>query len=51
MAFILSSTTNEKQYIQRRGRVLRKSKDDPNKVAEIYDFVCFPPSLEDKDKY
>ena len=50
MAFILSSTTNEKQYIQRRGRVLRKSKDDPSKVAEIYDFVCFPPSLEDKDK-
>ena len=50
MAFILSSTSNEKQYIQRRGRVLRKSKDDPHKVAEIYDFVCFPPSLEDKDK-
>jgi len=49
MAFILSSTTNEKQYIQRRGRVLRKS-DNPDKVAEIYDYVCFPSNVDPSGK-
>ena len=34
-AFILASTTNPKEYIQRRGRVLRKAKNKP--YAEIYD--------------
>ncbi len=39
-AFILASTTNPKEYIQRRGRVLRKF---PGKeYAEIYDFVTLP---------
>ena len=39
-AYILASTKNPRQYIQRRGRVLRKS---PGKqVAEIYDFVVLP---------
>lgn len=43
-AFILASSTNPKEYIQRRGRVLRKS---PNKkYAEIYDFVTVPRSVE-----
>lgn len=43
-AFILASSTNPKEYIQRRGRVLRKS---PNKeFAEIYDFVTFPHDLD-----
>jgi superfamily II DNA or RNA helicase len=44
-AFILSSTTNEKQFIQRRGRVLRKSKGKD--YAEIYDFITLPRCLED----
>jgi len=39
-AFILASTKNERQYIQRRGRVLRK--DDSKTEAEIYDFVVLP---------
>lgn len=44
-AFILASSTNPKEYIQRRGRVLRKS---PNKqFAEIFDFITLPHSLED----
>lgn len=44
-AFILASTTNPKEYIQRRGRVLRKA---PGKeYAEIYDFVTLPRPLED----
>ena len=42
-AFILASSTNPKEYIQRRGRVLRKF---PGKeYAEIYDFVTLPVSL------
>ena len=44
-AFILASTTNPKEYIQRRGRVLRKA---PNKdIAEIYDFVTLPRPLDE----
>ena len=39
-AFILASTKNERQYIQRRGRVLRK--DDSKTESEIYDFVVLP---------
>ncbi len=43
-AFILASTTNPKEYIQRRGRVLRLS---PGKeYAEIYDFITLPRELE-----
>lgn len=42
-AFILASSTNPKEYIQRRGRVLRKF---PGKAyAEIYDFITLPRQL------
>lgn len=44
-AFILASTTNPKEYIQRRGRVLRKSAG--KNFAEIYDFVTLPRPLDD----
>lgn len=43
-AFILASTTNPKEYIQRRGRVLRKSENKP--FAEIYDFVTLPREID-----
>ena len=43
-AFILASTTNPKEYIQRRGRVLRKAANKP--FAEIYDFVTLPRPLD-----
>ena len=43
-AFILASSTNPKQYIQRRGRVLRKSKNKD--FAYIYDFITFPHDLD-----
>ncbi len=44
-AFILASTTNPKEYIQRRGRVLRLY---PSKeFAEIYDFLALPRPLVD----
>lgn len=36
-AFILSSSTNPKEFIQRRGRILRKAKNKD--FAQIYDFV------------
>ena len=39
-AFILASSTNPKEYIQRRGRVLRKAAG--KKFAEIYDFITMP---------
>lgn len=44
-AFILASSTNPKEYIQRRGRVLRRA---PGKAyAEIYDFITLPRPLGD----
>ncbi len=43
-AFILASSTNPKEYIQRRGRVLRKALNKP--YAVIYDFVTLPTPLD-----
>lgn len=40
-AFILASSTNPRQFIQRRGRVLRKS--EGKEKAEIWDFIVIPP--------
>lgn len=48
-AFILASTTNPKEYIQRRGRVLRLAKDKP--YAVIYDFVTLTEPMEDINPY
>ena len=39
-AYILASTRNPRQYIQRRGRILRKS--EGKDYANIYDFVVLP---------
>ncbi|MHA6260037.1 DEAD/DEAH box helicase family protein [Sporosarcina sp. CAU 1771] len=44
-AFILASSTNPKEYIQRRGRVLRKFKS--KKHAVIYDFITLPVPFEE----
>jgi superfamily II DNA or RNA helicase len=41
-AIVLSSVNREKQFVQRRGRILRRSKNDANKIAEIYDIVVLP---------
>lgn len=46
-AFILASTTNPKEYVQRRGRVLRKSPETGKEYAEIYDFVTLPRPLDE----
>ncbi len=44
-AFIMSSSRNPKEFIQRRGRLLRKGKD--KKKAVIYDFITLPRNLDD----
>ena len=48
-AFILASTTNPKEYIQRRGRVLRLAKDKP--YAVIYDFVTLTGPVDEVNPY
>ena len=47
-AFIMSSTTDPKEFIQRRGRVLRRF--EGKKYAYIYDFVTIPNSNNSKSK-
>lgn len=44
-AFILASTTNPREYIQRRGRLLRPAPG--KKYAEIYDFITLPRNPEE----
>lgn len=44
-AFIMSSSRNPKEFVQRRGRLLRKS--DNKKKAVIYDFITLPRKLDD----
>lgn len=48
-AFILASSTNPKEYIQRRGRVLRKAPG--KKHADIYDFITLPVPFEELDEF
>ncbi len=48
-AFILASSTNPKEYVQRRGRVLRNA---PGKqFAVIYDFITMPIALDTINQY
>lgn len=44
-AFFVASSTSEREFIQRRGRVLRKSPETNKKLAEIFDFVVVPPDF------
>jgi DNA phosphorothioation system restriction enzyme len=41
--FLLASSTNPRQFIQRRGRLLRRAQG--KELAEIYDFIVCPPSF------
>lgn len=45
-ALILASSQNPRQFIQRRGRVLRKA--DSKAIAIIHDAIVVPMSLEDE---
>jgi DNA phosphorothioation system restriction enzyme len=49
MGFILASSTNPRQFIQRRGRLLRKAEGKNH--AEIWDFIVTPPPSWDDDNY
>ncbi len=42
VAHFLSSTKNPRQYVQRRGRVLRQPKDGSQKHAIVFDYVAHP---------
>ena len=45
MAFILASTTVVRQWVQRRGRLLRKCEEIGKTHAVIHDFVVLPPNV------
>ena len=48
-AIILASTTVERQWVQRRGRVLRMCPAIGKKRSAIHDFLVLPPPDEPKD--
>jgi superfamily II DNA or RNA helicase len=45
-AYILASTTVERQWTQRRGRLLRKCKEIGKRSSAIYDFFVVPPDAQ-----
>ena len=45
LAFVLASTTVRRQWIQRRGRLLRKCPSIGKESADIHDFVVLPPDV------
>lgn len=45
---ILASTQNPRQFVQRRGRLLRKNPDSPKTHAKIFDFLVLPPRRADE---
>ena len=48
-AFILASTTVERQWVQRRGRLLRTCRETGKTHSEIHDFIALPPNLDNID--
>ena len=46
-AFLLASNTVRRQWIQRRGRVLRKCEAIQKRMARLHDFIVVPPDLRD----
>ena len=48
-AFILASTTVERQWVQRRGRLLRTCRETDKTHSEIHDFVALPTDLDNID--
>jgi len=49
LGFILASSTNPRQFIQRRGRLLRKAFGKEN--ADIWDFIVTPPEDMEDDNF
>jgi superfamily II DNA or RNA helicase len=48
-AFVLASTTVERQWVQRRGRLLRTCKETGKTSSEIHDFISLPPGYDQED--
>ena len=48
-AFIVASTTVERQWVQRRGRLLRTCPEIGKTHSEIHDFLALPPDFENVD--
>lgn len=48
-AIILASTTVKRQWVQRRGRVLRMCPAIGKEFAVIHDFIVLPPATEERD--
>lgn len=46
--FILASTTNPRQFVQRRGRLLRHAPGKDH--ADLYDFIVIPPEVSTDDR-
>jgi len=44
-AIVLYSIDRLRQFIQRRGRILRKKPDDEEKIADIYDVIVLRRAL------
>ena len=49
-AFILASTTVERQWVQRRGRLLRKCAEIGKTYSEVHDFVALPHDFDTLDR-
>jgi superfamily II DNA or RNA helicase len=47
-AYILASNTVKRQWIQRRGRILRKCNEINKQLAHLHDFIVVPPDTSDK---
>lgn len=47
--FILASTQNPRQFVQRRGRILRKDEKGGKTHAELYDFLVVPNETPPKN--
>lgn len=45
VAHFLASTKNPRQYVQRRGRILRRDPNDPDKTALVFDYIAYPESV------
>lgn len=46
IGIITASTQNPRQFVQRRGRLLRRDPDNPKSHAVIHDFIVLPPKLD-----
>ncbi len=48
-AYFLASTTNPREFIQRRGRILRKSED--KNLADVYDFIIIQNEVRGNEEF